>query len=86
MLAGLKVETELADPETVKLIAGVIAKFDPRKSIDEDEFLFESRFEVFESIQTGERGFRNKATKNVSDAYLRSVERNEKEQEKKRKT
>ena len=50
ILAGLKVETELADPETVKLIAGVIAKFDPKKSIDEDDFLFESRFEVFESI------------------------------------
>lgn len=47
-MAGMKVEMELSDPETVALIAKVIENFDPNKAIDEDEALFSSRFVSFE--------------------------------------
>ena len=79
ILAGLKVENELADAETLQLIQKVLANFDPRKSLDTEELMFESRFEMFEQITGDGRRGRNVATKNVSEAYLRSVERNEKE-------
>ena len=73
ILAGLKVETELSDPETVALIAKVIENFDPNKAIDEDAALFSSRFVSFErrAKKDGAENarVRQKATKRVSEAY-----------------
>ena len=49
MLAGLKLETELGDPETQNLINDVLETFDPSQDMDQDEALFSSRFIDFES-------------------------------------
>ena len=48
ILAGLRVDTELRDPETVALISKVLEEFDPHSVIDEDEAMFSSRFNDFE--------------------------------------
>ena len=48
MLAGLKVDTELDDPETMALISEVLDGLDPEKQIDEDEAMFACRFNEFE--------------------------------------
>ena len=64
ILAGMKVETELSNPETVKLIQDVLRDFDPNKKMDEDEMMFSSRLAIFEGIQdTTGRQDRNVATK-----------------------
>ena len=85
ILAGMKVETELSNPETVKLIQDVLRDFDPNKKMDEDEMMFSSRLAIFEGIQeTTGRQARNVATKRVTESYLLEVQKNEKIQEAKR--
>ena len=49
ILAGIKVETELADPETVALIQKVLDDFSKTPHVDDDELLFASRLADFES-------------------------------------
>ena len=50
ILAGMKVDTELNDPETVELIQQVIAQHfsNPHEHIDEDEAMFALRFNDFD--------------------------------------
>ena len=43
ILAGMKVETELQDKDTVQLISDILQNFDPKESIEEDEALFCAR-------------------------------------------
>lgn len=48
ILAGLKVDTELNDPETIELIQQVLEGVDPESRIDEDEAMFACRYNEFE--------------------------------------
>ena len=48
ILAGLRVETDLSDPDTVKLIQTVLENFNPDEKMDEDEAMFSARFNAFE--------------------------------------
>jgi len=48
MLAGLKLETELGDPDTLALISEVLENFDPTQDMNEDEAMFSTRFVDFE--------------------------------------
>lgn len=85
----MRVETDLADPETINLIQKVLDEFDASQEMDEDEAMFATRFQVFEgknqkkdNMMLGEGRVRNKATKRVSEAYNLERMRNEKEEEK----
>ena len=74
ILAGLRVETELADPETIELISKVLSEFETTGAMDEDEMMFASRFQDFEKkkakdMHSGGGRVRQKATKRVSEAY-----------------
>ena len=85
ILAGMKVETELSNPETVKLIQDVLRNFDPNKQLDEDEMMFSSRLAIYEGSNPRSRRMdRNVATKRVTESYLIEVQKNEKIQEAKR--
>lgn len=43
ILAGMKVEMELQDKDTVQMISDILEKFDPKETIEEDEALFCAR-------------------------------------------
>ena len=91
ILAGMKVEIELSDPETVRLISEVLENFDPNARIDEDEAMFSSRLVDFERKEKRVRGGgdkhrqRNQATKHVPESYHIERAKREKEEEVKRK-
>ena len=47
-MAGIRVETELSDPETVALIQKVLDDFSKTPHVDDDELMFASRLADFE--------------------------------------
>ena len=83
ILAGLRLETDLKDPETVQLITEVLENFDPNQSMNEDEAMFSSRFHDFERKKrnSGSNNVRerHKATKKVTEEY--NVKRAKRERE-----
>lgn len=76
MLAGLKVDTELSDPDTIELIQEVLDELDPNQAINEDEAMFACRFNEFErkdrkARTRGHEGGRKRAiaSKKVTEEY-----------------
>ena len=71
MLAGLKLETELGDPDTLALISEVLENFDPTQDMNEDEAMFSTRFVDFERKKRGDGPGRQRemATKRVSESF-----------------
>ena len=47
-MAGIKVDTELADPETMALIQKVLDEFSNTPHVNDDELMFASRLADFE--------------------------------------
>ena len=90
-MAGLRVETDLSDPETVALIAKVISEFDENEPMNEGAAMFSSRFADFERKDRDSDRFgggarvRQKATKRVKESYHLERAKREKEEELKRK-